>query len=35
MNVAGMDIKLNFDYTHELLEFMPEAIEETYYSWMN
>lgn len=35
MNVAGMDIKLKFDYTHELLEFMPETIEETYYSWMN
>lgn len=35
MNVAGMDIKLNFDYTPEIIEFMSETIEEKFYTWMN
>ena len=35
MNVAGMDIKLNFDYTPSIIEFMSESIEEKFYTWMN
>jgi hypothetical protein len=35
MNVAGMDIKLNFDYTPEIIEFMSETVEEKFYTWMN
>jgi hypothetical protein len=35
MNVAGMDIKLNFDYTPSIIEYMSESIEEKFYTWMN
>lgn len=35
MNVAGMDIKLNFDYTPSIIGFMSESIEEKFYTWMN